>query len=563
MSGSEGAVACRSGGGRGGAMVVHRAAATTGPEPWEEDRRRGRPTALSPQQAGQLLRGLRMAAATRQQGGLTALLVCLMADGSEQGEDWVRLRDRVEASLMAALRERLEWKRPQWVGAHQSNLGSDEGRAAARAYMNSILTALRQRAATEPVWLRESVDTRASSRQATRSEQPERVGAAAALRRSPAVGTLSSQQPDVRSPLTTAGESAATVPEWEVAQRPVERRATDIIPRRRTCYQPAHRESQEQWQRVAAQRLGRLLPDDGCEWYFNIGDFSDALRKKRRRGDEGSMTAEELAQFAGPDVLPATTASPTGHPWGVRQLAPLDVRQQLSSMGMGEWAPQVEKVYAEGLLKEPQMRSAIGMATHAESVRIVWERTLQRLPPRWHRRRRVTMGALGLGLGFTALQLAAQIEGGADLVWAAEGCPLVGPAAARLVALCGHECIMLPEADGRVLASGAWQVTVEVITLSCYPFSTAGTARELEPHLTELKEVLEGLCTRKPRVVIYENTAGLWRTPEIRQRVEAMLVCCRAYEWESTRVDPKKHAGVGISRDRIFYVGVRGEGAGR
>jgi hypothetical protein len=70
---------------------------------------------------------------------------------------------------------------------------------------------------------------------------------------------------------------------------------------------------------------------------------------------------------------------------------------------------------------------------------------------------------------------------------------------------------------------------------------------------------VDGTVVRRPRVVIYENSKGLWRQMggDTRERVESLLMDCMAYEWEAMAVSPHLHCGVGARRPRVFYIGVR------
>lgn len=71
---------------------------------------------------------------------------------------------------------------------------------------------------------------------------------------------------------------------------------------------------------------------------------------------------------------------------------------------------------------------------------------------------------------------------------------------------------------------------------------------------------MEGVAARRPQVALYENTAGLWKRPEMRARVESILCGIgSAYEWEAMPVSPHEHAAFPARRPRVFYVGVRRE----
>ena len=73
----------------------------------------------------------------------------------------------------------------------------------------------------------------------------------------------------------------------------------------------------------------------------------------------------------------------------------------------------------------------------------------------------------------------------------------------------------------------------------------------------ELAAILRGVFIRRPRIVIYENSCGLWRCSSVwRKRVESLLCGDRSYAWESMEVSPELHCGINVRRKRVIYVGV-------
>ena len=96
-------------------------------------------------------------------------------------------------------------------------------------------------------------------------------------------------------------------------------------------------------------------------------------------------------------------------------------------------------------------------------------------------------------------------------------------------------------------------MAIEIITLRCAPFVHG---EGVEAALRELRAVMESVAARRPRVVVYENTSGLWEKKELRSRVEMLLGRAQFLNWESLRVSPHKNCGLGVVRERVFYVGV-------
>ena len=144
-------------------------------------------------------------------------------------------------------------------------------------------------------------------------------------------------------------------------------------------------------------------------------------------------------------------------------------------------------------------------------------------------------------------------------------CPIARRAHRAFWKSLGQEPVEWNLAEDKDLADARHHVDVELITLRCAPFSPKNRKfpAGCEAALRELRAVIKGTHKRSPRVIIYENTAGLWRKACLRRRVEMILRKCRAHRWEAIKLSPHTHAGIPVRRMRIFYVGIKRAGAKR
>ena len=390
---------------------------------------------------------------------------------------------------------------------------------------------------------------------ATGVEQAARtnVEEAAASSRSAAVGSYRCAFPDTLDPRTALTERLPRIAEHAPAMQGEVQAVVDLIPRRAKPYVPVDAQGREQLDRIRSLKLSRVLAA-GEGAVFSLRCMSDATRHI-----QGLPGKDVVSAAMRTGICPTMLSSPSGHLWhafrplqGSIQVAPLDVGQCAALM-QSEWsAPSVERMVRENMITEVQARSMYGQATAGCSVELVADRLLQRLGgSRWDRDVGRTVGATGSGLNLTALQLARVM--GLQVRWMADGCPIAGPAGLRLTQDLGHSPEKWGEATSPLYASRKFRVAVEVVTLRCAPFVHG---EGIEAALRELRFVMESVLVRRPRVVVYENTSGLWEKDEARRRVEMLLQRGETYRWESIRVSPAKHCGVGMERDRVFYVGI-------
>ena len=142
-------------------------------------------------------------------------------------------------------------------------------------------------------------------------------------------------------------------------------------------------------------------------------------------------------------------------------------------------------------------------------------------------------------------------------------CPIARRAHRAFWKSLGQEPVEWNLAEDKDLADARHHVDVELITLRCAPFSPKNRKfpAGCEAALRELRAVIQGAHKRSSRVIIYENTAGLWRKASLRRRVEMILRKCRAHRWEAIKLSPHTHAAIPVRRMRIFYVGIKRAGA--
>lgn len=392
------------------------------------------------------------------------------------------------------------------------------------------------------------------------------------------VGRRKPPHPDCTDERTVANEAGQAIAEWHPPRNAGRRPLTEVIPVRSAPYQPTDWQQVDQLAAVRSWRTERLLQhlrvDDA---YFAIGGMTTAVRMWRARpGNKGRRPpVEVLAKACCTDLLLALTTAETGHMWSIRVLGPFDARQLAAAADMPELAGALQELLDQGLT-ESKLRALVGQATIKAQVRVNVDRMLQRVTQRttcegrvrreWGKGGGMTVGSIGTGMGLTAIQVADAVGGRVE--WCAEACATAQAAGGQMMLMTGHEPEWFDQAEQPELASPKRSMAIEANSLCCAPFSPAGNKSGVERAMREFRNVLEGVAARQSKVVVFENTDGLWDEPEWRARVEQMLVRVTNYEWESMMVSPHLHGGVPLMRKRVFYTGVRrdmvraqGEGA--
>lgn len=506
--------------------------------------------------AAEVALALRQLAFPVPQGGARLLVArCLVRP--DEGEECMR---RMRAALSG---EAWNW----WQAKVRHRHGKLPVQDAAAATVHGVPTA---------VWARAK---------ALQQELPGAGKAAAMLAEAPAevtgeppsrvsIGRRLPTHPNQRDSRTVAEDGLPEIASWTPPEVPSVA-AGDYLPLRRVPYEPENWQSKGQLARLMAWQPGRVLGHQGVRRAFCT---LEALKKRVRNwresadGHSGLPPVERMAGAFRTDLLDVLFCSEGGHMWSLSYaegrsgegedegsvvFAPLDNRQLGAAMGM-EWVEHGLDLLVQRGISEPKVRKLIGQATHGGAVELVWHRLRQRLRHRsetlnaWHRRVGRTIGAIGAGAGFSALQLARAMGG--SVVWAAEDQPDARQALEVLLDNAGHEAAFFNAAEDPELMQPTRSVGVEFHSLSCAQHSQAGTGDYLEATLNEVRVVTQGLAVRRPRAVIYENVP---LKDDVRVRVETMLQRCAAYEWERVPVDPAVHCSACSHRARDFYVAVR------
>lgn len=376
-----------------------------------------------------------------------------------------------------------------------------------------------------------------------------------------AVGKWESNHPNTPDGLARAtGE--ATIPVWKPATKGCRVSGLEVVGRRGYRYRPTDPQQMEQLCNVRSWRLRRVLRILKTEdAFFTIGGMTKLIGNWREEhATDRVPPVRVLVKRCHALVLPMMLCSETGHVWSVADCGPIDEVQMLQALESKELVEAVRELLHMGL-SASMLRSLAGQGTHGGATRVAIQRMMQRVRHRsrvqhpWNRGVGMSIGAVASGMGLTALQVAGIVGG--NVTWMAEGQRTAYTAGEQMMLMAGHVPTMFRQAEDARLAHRRWGVAIEVITLACAPFSQAGNGKKVEKALRELREVLAGTAARRPRTILYETTAGLWRTPDVRARLEAILQQMAGYEWEVAKVSPHRHCGVGVRRERVFYMAVR------
>ena len=253
-------------------------------------------------------------------------------------------------------------------------------------------------------------------------------------------------------------------------------------------------------------------------------------------------------------VLHTLIAHPRSHPW--RAAGPLSVPQCAALMGHA-MHPQAMDA-ARAVVTATQLRSILFQGVHGLSTAVIARQVeIMRGERGWGDLH--TFASTGAGLDMMGAQLmaAGRVH---ECVWYVEGNPVVRRAHDAYWTALGQHPRGYRRADDWELQRMMPRADVELITLRCAPFSPKHRRfpRGCWAALRELRVVLAGVKRRCPRVVIYENTAGLWRRQARawRRRVERLLRGLRRYRWGAVHTSPHRHSGCSVRRERIFYLGV-------
>ena len=348
-----------------------------------------------------------------------------------------------------------------------------------------------------------------------------------------------------------------TITVRQYARSPASAASPNISPRA-TAYVPPDPQAATQLERVQKWRLERLLSPTELDVVFAIGSFSKSIRAWRKRTRSSHAPPLYVLRRAYSALrLHTPCVSASGHLWSVRDCAPLDARQLCEVLDTTSAASDLQAMVTDSTLSAYRLRCLCGQATHGGVMRRIIRRLHSLASARHPWPASPTLGLLGAGIGFSGLQAVAALGSStASILFAADACPRAAPAGRQLLSRRGHEPTWFARAEAPALASAEWHVTMEVITLRCAPVSWANAyyPRGVEGALHELWAVCAGVRARRPIAILYETTAGLWKRPDLRYRLERLLLAALPeYQWEGAKLSPHRHANSRWSRDRVFY----------
>lgn len=293
---------------------------------------------------------------------------------------------------------------------------------------------------------------------------------------------------------------------------------------------------------------------------FTIGIATQIVREWRARNgydDDVAPTKAVLRSIlpVGRYITPTALACPSGHLWDARSGLPLTIKQYAVVLGKLPWLSALQE--AACVVTPAQMRALLGQGDHSATTELCLARCRQRLgESRWAQLK--TVGSLCCGIDLMGAVVCRTL--GANKRWAVEACPIARKAHSAFWSALGcqvDETIL--RAEDPALADDRFHVDVELVTPRCAPFSLKNRYYPAGcwAAIAELEAILRGVFIRRPRVVIYENSYGLWRRSGAwRKLVETLLCGDRSYQWESMVVSPELHCGINVRRKRVIYIGL-------
>ena len=295
-----------------------------------------------------------------------------------------------------------------------------------------------------------------------------------------------------------------------------------------------------------------------------VGDASQIVREWRARNgydDEVAPTKAVRRSIlpVGRYVIPTALASGSGHLWDARSGLPLTLKQYADVLGKLPWLSALKETM--NVVTPSQMRCLLGQGDHTATTQLWLARCRQRLgESRWAQLN--TVGSLCSGIDMMGAVVCRELR--AHKCWAVEACPIARKAHSAFWSALGCRVDQsILRAEDPALADVHYHVDVELLTPRCAPFSLKNRFYPAGcwAAIRELAEILRGVFIRRPQVIVYENSYGLWRCSSVwRKRVESLLCGDPSYQWESMVVSPELHCGVNVRRKRVIYVGLLQDG---
>ena len=411
-----------------------------------------------------------------------------------------------------------------------------------------------------------------------RSASPRRAlaGASAALVQNRAASRGRRRSPSNRSRTPTDGAAcsyadtpplgsefvppATWIPQWHPAEVVLTRTVANGLPKRRMAPAPTDEQQRRQQRVVQTWQLQRLT-DAERQGIFAHGELADAIRSWRQQTERRTKRAAPsmppmhvLRSAIRVVTAPTPLRSTGGQLWSALDGLPLDAAQVAAVMGV----PMVWQEALLALAEKPsgpsaaQMRQLLGSSVHWDSATLALNRGLRKL-----QRAPRTFAASGAGLNILGAALWELRRRKIAYVWYAECDETTRKAHDALWTAMGAAPRRVARAEA-TMGVRLPQAEVELITLRCAPFSPKNRSfpRGVWAAVAELTAVLQAVFARSPKLIVYENTAGVLRKAWLRAAIEQTLAGDVRYDWELMVAMPERQSNAMCSRRRAYYIGV-------
>lgn len=122
-----------------------------------------------------------------------------------------------------------------------------------------------------------------------------------------------------------------------------------------------------------------------------------------------------------------------------------------------------------------------------------------------------------------------------------------------------EEAIASRAEDG---AEDAAEVDIFAYTPNCGNFSVMTYSKQAATEdVQKIARQMAGMRARRPHIVIVENVARLLRANRKKRvwgnQIEEQLMYMQGYEWYTQILNPRRHDGKPVARERAYWVGIR------
>lgn len=495
--------------------------------------------------------------ATACEAPLSVLVQLLRAAALPESEAgvWAPLLRRSYGVLH--VRSTLAWRFWQVVRASSIGIGTSSLDAAAvdvsqldaRALYETWREIGRSVVRGEPaaqIWLARVVARASSSRSTTtRGPRPQR---------SPAVGRLACRFPDTpfAVPSLPARIDVHTPPYLPVSPGALAR----CLAGGGSAEAPVDAQQQWQLERVASWQLHRYTATRSAVFTLRTAYEAASAWAQTAVAPTGPLPRAVAMEFLCFHTTPTMTVSSGGQYWSASTGAPLEWSQYWSLWSMPNGVAPL--LAARRVVSASKLRGLWGQSVHGASALLVAD-YLSSSAAGVELSSLCTVGAIGSGINTLLAALAPRLAPALSYRWYVDACDDASVAHDAFWAVLGQRPTRWRWAEDHAADATCPAVDLELITLRCSPYSPANRSFPAGcwAALAELVAVMRGVASRRPRVIIYENTQGLWRDAAWRRRVESVLSSCSSYRWVAISTSPHLHSASPVRRPRVFYVGVR------